>query len=105
MAQDIAHGIQHTLHAVTDDMDCTSAQHMILPTALSKSMSLHEPAHDRALIPMMVSLQRLRPRAAMTLDTLCFFCSVVKSLGSLSIAAKYNVSHTVKDSYNRSSCS
>ena len=54
---------------------------------------------------MMVSLQRLSPRAAMTLATLCFFCSVVKSLGNRSIAAKYNVSHTVKDSYNRSSCS
>lgn len=54
--------------------------------------------------PMMVSLQRFRPNAAMTLATLCFFCSVDISLGSRSMAAKYSVSHTVKDSYNKSSC-
>lgn len=53
---------------------------------------------------MMVSLQRFRPNAAMTLATLCFFCSVDISLGSRNMAAKYSVSHTVKDSYNKSSC-
>lgn len=66
---------------------------------------LYLPADIKAFIPMMVSLQRLRPRAAITLATLSFFCSAVNSLGSLSIAAKYSVSHTVKDSYRRSSCS
>jgi len=58
----------------------------------------------RGCKPMMVSLQRFRPNAAMTLATLCFFCSVDISLGSRNMAAKYSVSHTVKDSYNKSSC-
>lgn len=73
--------------------------------APSVSVSVNEHADVSVLVPMMVSLQRLRPRAAVTLATLCFFCSVLKSLGSLSMAAKYSVSHTVNDSYSRSSCS
>lgn len=58
----------------------------------------------RGCRPMMVSLQRFRPSAAMTLATLCFFCSVDISLGSRNMAAKYSVSQTVSDSYNKSSC-
>ena len=59
---------------------------------------------NKVSLPMMVSLQRLRPSAAMTLATRCFFWSVVMVLGSLSIAAKYSVSQTVRLAYSKSSC-
>lgn len=85
---------------MTHDMIGHSICHITLPVSLSQ----HEHADIKGMIPMIVSLQRLRPKAEMTLATRSFFCSAVKSLGRRSMAAKYSVSHTVKDSYSRSSC-
>lgn len=65
---------------------------------------MHCQSHQVQCLPMMVSLQRLRPSAAMTFATLCFLSSALMVLGNRSMAAKYSVSHTVKLSYNKSSC-
>lgn len=90
-----------TIPDATDDMIGHSMSSCV---ALPVSLSQHKLSDAQGRIPMMVSLQRLRPKAEMTLATRSFFCSAVKSLGRRSMAAKYSVSHTVKDSYSRSSC-